>query len=285
MDRPEASIANFKVCVLYQHFNRCTAWNCSCRHREIFLSNSAISAYDRPSSKIPMHSKAILSICLLYLAALQPVTAQSRPAAVTAAAGATAGAAVCSLSLVGFGDRLGIKNAKLSCTGGTITIAAHKVLEDFWGPKKALPGVVWGNSTCIGNKECLLTVCSQSNAVFDSATVTALQGGGTPALSLVVCVNRRSTVTFRKSSFTLVKEATPLGVHNNYTSVLLEQCTFQSNAFTTTRGGFSWSGGIVAEHSAVTIVSSTIAGNVASGTPLGSEWGRECKCLSPPACM
>lgn len=161
---------------------------------QIHWPNSAFPVYDRHLSMPPNKLDLLLLLCLLCWAALQSVSAQSPATAVTAAAappaaGATAGAAVCSLSLVGFGDRLGIKSAKLSCTGGTITVAAHKVLEDFWGQKKAMPGVVWGDSKCIGNTACLITVCGSSSAVFESATVTSLRGG-VLTWGLAVCVNR-----------------------------------------------------------------------------------------------
>lgn len=66
-------------------------------------------------------------LCLLWcLAVLADADA-------TLAAGATAGHSVCSFNLMGFGNRPGIKFASLSCTGGTVTVAAHKVLKEFWG--------------------------------------------------------------------------------------------------------------------------------------------------------
>lgn len=173
---------------------------------------------------------------------------------------------MCSLTLVGFGNRTGIKSASLSCTGGTIKVAPHKELQNYWGQNKALPGVVWeSGSDCVTNTECLLTVCDRSNAVFNAASVTSLKGGsGKPAWRLAVCVTTGSTVTFRKSSFTIIQGATPLAIHSNTTSVLVEQCTIQGNS-----GALYYSSAIRVDNAHVAVLSSTVADNNASGTPSG----------------
>lgn len=224
-----------------------------------------------------------LVVWLLSAAILQSTRAQPTPGAAvllsptpTATAGATAGAAACILNITGLGNRPGIQSAQLSCTGGTITAAAHKALRDFWGAEKILPGVVWGGEGCIGYQGCLLTLCDASNAVFKSATVTALQGAGKPEpeWQLAVCIRGQSTVTFQDSSFTLNKDATPLAVFDNGTTLLLETCTIQGNAFTTDLGGDGWSGGVAVQHARLTVLSSNITGNTGSGWAAGAVFVR-----------
>jgi predicted outer membrane repeat protein len=211
-------------------------------------------------------------ICLISVECVQPAAPQggspSVPGAAGATAGATAGAAECSLRLAGFGDRPGIKSASLSCTGGTITVAAHKELQNYWGQNKALPGVAWNDGDdCVTNKGCLLTICGKSNAVFEAATVTSLKAdSGEAAWRLPVCVTKGSTVTFRRSSFTMNKDVAPLLIHSNGTSVLVDQCTIQGN--TNTNGSFSSAVSIKDAH--LTILSSTVAANTAAGTSSGA---------------
>lgn len=146
-------------------------------------------------------------------------------------------------------------------------MAAHEVLKEVWGPDKTPPGVLWGGKDCVTNDECLLTVCGQSNAVFNAARVTDLKGGGKAAWWLAVCINRGSKVTFRKSSFTF-NEATPLVLHNNGTSVLAEQCTIQDNNVSSTPG--SYSSAIKVVNARLTVLSSTISRNTATGTASGA---------------
>jgi predicted outer membrane repeat protein len=213
---------------------------------------------------------------MVGLATAQSLQLPTAAATATGSAGATAGAAVCSLTLVGFGNRTGIKEATLSCTGGTIQVAAHRVLQDFWGTDKALPGVVWaGEENCVTNKECLLTICGRSNAVFPAATVTLLKSGSNltskAAWQLAVCVTTGSTITFRKSSFTMIKGATPLVIHSNSTSVLVEECTIHGNNFTPSL--FSYSSAIRVDNAHLTILSSTVAMNNASSTNQGTVTG------------
>jgi hypothetical protein len=203
----------------------------------------------------------------------QRPTADATAAAPTPASpGATQGTATCSLSIVGFGgQREGIKSASLACIGGTITVGAHKVLSDFWGPKrKTMPGVVWDDDHCIERTDCLLTICGRSNAVFNSASITALRGGGTPTWRMAVSVSQQSSVTFRQSSFALIKEATPLVVDDVGTSVLLDHCTIHGNVLTTMHEDYAWTSGVLASAANLTIVSSTIARNTAVGAAAGA---------------
>lgn len=220
--------------------------------------------------------KVWLILCVLDAmpgsASAQSETAAPPPAT---AVGATAGAAACSLNITGFGNRPGIHLADLSCTGGTITVAAHKVLQDYWGPNKTLPGVKWGDANCriAGLQGCLLAVCGASNAVFDAATITALVGEGTiPGWFMAVCVSNQSTATFRNSSFTFNNKTTPIfiGARQPGTSVLLEQCTIHGNTFTTTGKNNSLSAGIAVLGANVDIFSSTISANTVSGDAYGS---------------
>lgn len=169
-------------------------------------------------------SLLLLTVCLTA-SCLQPSHAQTA----AAATGAKPGAAVCTLSIVGYGaGRPDIKSASLSCSGGrTITVVPHKVLREFWaGQKYTPPGVVLGDTACSvsASGNCLLHVCGQSNAVFTSATVTDLQGGSVysdlPLWHIAICVRNQSTITFRNSRFTFLKETLPLLAKDD-TSVLL----------------------------------------------------------------
>lgn len=129
--------------------------------------------------------------------------------------------------------------------------------------------MLWGSSSdCITNKQCLLSICGQSNAVFNAASVTSLKGGsGEQAWRLAVCVNKRSQLTFRKSSFTMNQDVQPLTIHSNSTSVLVDQCTIQGNNIT----GWPYSSAVhVRAATRLTVLSSTVAANTATGTGVGA---------------
>lgn len=171
-------------------------------------------------------------------AGVTPVTA-SPSTPIPPAIGAAAGHSVCRFDLVGFGNRPGIKSASLSCTGGAapVTVAAHKLLRDFWG--KSLPssqqGVVWSEtSSCMPDDICWLTVCS-SNAVFQSPTFTGVafeQGGGDA--SILLCITGRSRVTIRQGRFTSSTSA--LFIAGTNASVLVEECSFVGLSHSTGAG-------------------------------------------------
>ena len=159
-----------------------------------------------------------------------------------------------------------MKFAHLSCKGGTITVWAHKELQDFWGPKTVLPGVVWAKpgSNCYVSGICLLRVCGHSNAVFESAVVTALKSSTSTVWQAAVCVSSQSTITFRNSSFTLQQDAVPLAIGDSGSSVLLEQCNIQDNGDSRRirDGGTVYaSGGVSVYEGNLTILSSTVSGN------------------------
>jgi predicted outer membrane repeat protein len=130
---------------------------------------------------------------------------------------------------------------------------------------------VWGDTDCISNEACLLTVCGRSNAVFDSATIAALKGGGESPLQwrLALCINAQSTVTFRNSMFTSNKDATPMALYDT-SSVLLEHSTIKGNTYITQLDGDGWSGGIAVRDASLTVLSSTIEGNVGTGYEAGA---------------
>jgi predicted outer membrane repeat protein len=183
--------------------------------------------------------------------------------------GATEGAAICSLSIVGFGDSdegEGIKSASVSCRGGTITAAAHQVLRDFWGPKiKAMRGVTWSDVQKLERDDCLLTVCGQSDTVFNGAVINGLKGGaGEPAWRIALCIAERSSITFNNCSFTSNKEATPLVVLNTGTAVLLDQCLIQGNVVKEQVNGYAYTSGVGVMRARLNIRSSTIAHNTGS---------------------
>jgi hypothetical protein len=115
----------------------------------------------------------------LLLWRLLLTAAQSSQAALATSAVAAgppaAGQAVCTLNIVGNDKKPGIKTAELSCKGGTITAAAHKILLDFWGADKPTQGVKWVENVvgaCVVGTNILLTICGVSNAVFIKPTVT-----------------------------------------------------------------------------------------------------------------
>jgi len=187
-------------------------------------------------------------LCLLWcLAVLADADA-------TLAAGATAGHSVCSFNLMGFGNRPGIKFASLSCTGGTVTVAAHKVLKEFWGqqaPSRA-QGVEWSkHAACVPDPGCLLSVCEAINVVFSAPTLTALQRDHTlPGPMGMLYVSQRSRVTIRKGVFTSCS-ATPLAFLGT-SSGLVDQANIQN--ITTPHGG---AGMVVAQNATVLVMTST----------------------------
>jgi hypothetical protein len=104
----------------------------------------------------------------------------------------------CQLHMEGYGRITGLKAAHLACSGGMIKAAAHPMLAPF---KHSFSGVQWMNTdSCgVGRRDCVLTICSDTAALFEAASITGVNVS-TAAQSLV-CVGGRSSVTFRRARF------------------------------------------------------------------------------------
>lgn len=105
--------------------------------------------------------------------------------------------ATCSLSLIGKPGRPGLSTASLSCTGGSITMAASPVLR---ASLKDTPGVVWVDADACGPLAglCLLTMCGNSRAHFPQVTVANVSLGKTNFL----CFVGTSTALLMSATFT-----------------------------------------------------------------------------------
>lgn len=102
-------------------------------------------------------------------------------------------AATCRLSITG--SRLGIADAQLACTGGTVRFAANPLLQRYI---KGAPGVLLDPDGCTAGG-CLLTVCGGSNVRFTSPTIGNLRLA--PSFnSSVVCISGNSSATITNAS-------------------------------------------------------------------------------------
>lgn len=113
--------------------------------------------------------------------------------------GLSSAAVSCSLKFEGYSHKQGVKSAHLSCTGGSITAAAHPVLLAPFS--RSFSGVTWSNSGgCGESKEfCLLTICGSSKATFVSADVANVNISSTTGLLL--CVRDSSSLVFDNARF------------------------------------------------------------------------------------
>lgn len=215
-------------------------------------------------------------LILLFLAGGLAQT-QGAPAAGAAGAAAaapltapewitTAGATtktVCSLSMQGYGDKPGLKAVQLSCTGGTVTARAHKVLKQFWGPKLPKQGVVWTeDEECRpATTGCLLTICNKSDAVLFNAKITSVQtapGAPRDQGDKALCISNGSRVTLRNCTFSS-STIQSLATYDNTTSVLLDQCSITNNNMIAERVP----SGVFVEDAAIVVRSSVFANNKA----------------------
>lgn len=210
---------------------------------------------------------ALLAVAVSCAGAQAPgsAAAAAPAAAAVTAPGATAGAAVCSLNIQGNGKYTGLKAAGLSCTGGTITVAAHRVLQQIWGAQQ-LPGqgVVFStDAACSPSPTCMLAICGQSNAVFINPSVTDVMEE--EDLGVVLCVTGNSTVSFRSGTFT-ANAVTSVAVYVEGTTALVDQCQFRNNVIPPEGEGF-WTNpsSMFVQQAAVQVQSSTFFNNSASG--------------------
>lgn len=143
----------------------------------------------------------------------------------------------CRLHMEGYGHTTGLKSAQLDCTGGMITAAAHPMLAPF---KSSCSGVQWINSgACgVGRKDCLLTVCGKTEAVFEAAT--AVHVNVSTAAQSLVCVVGRSNVTFHRARFhanTARCISLPQQSSNATAWLNLSKCAFTNNSAPVDWGG------------------------------------------------
>jgi hypothetical protein len=127
------------------------------------------------------------------------------------------GAVSCSLMFKGYGNKQGIKLAHLSCTGGSITAAAHPILLGNFSSR--FSGVTWSKSGgCgIGVKICLLTICNSTNATFSGAVITNVNGSR--VIGALLCVMDSSSLVFDNTrlhgntGLPLLGEGTAVHIH------------------------------------------------------------------------
>lgn len=231
--------------------------------------------------------------CLLLLSALLAVAvfcagaqapgpaAAAAPAAEGAtASGAAAGAAVCSLNIQGNGKSPGLRAASLSCTGGTIKVAAHRALQKFWGTKRPHGVEVSNDQDCTSRPRCLLSICGQSSALFISPKAIGVMQE--KDLTTVLCVFGQSQVTLRSGTFSS-NMVTSLGVFKEGTLVLVDQCQFRNNSIPPD-GFFFDSSSMYVGSATVHIQSSTFAGNSAHGDEVGGVSASDAAKLSVRNC-
>jgi hypothetical protein len=132
----------------------------------------------------------------------------------------------------GYGDKTGLKSVQFSCTGGTVTAKAHKVLKQFWGSNLPKQGVAWTEDENCGpaTTGCLLSICGQSDVVIFRATISAVKlapGPGSEQGNQALCIAQDSRVTLRQCAFTS-SAITHVAAYQS-TSVLLDQCTITRN--------------------------------------------------------
>lgn len=215
----------------------------------------------------------------VFLLLSQTVTAEDAAAAAVGTSVASLGTnnttavpspeTTCWLRLIGYGDRGGIKQARLSCQGGTITVAASPELMQALDTNRGV-ALSRNGSSChrlSASMSCMLVVCN-STAAFISPLVTALKvtqkpleldrkwvtamnlqlelnssskaigwmpdGSSVEAIlhSSAVCITGGSRVRISNGSFSRSLDIRPLTVVGTST-VHLDQCRFANNAMTT----------------------------------------------------
>jgi predicted outer membrane repeat protein len=104
----------------------------------------------------------------------------------------------CQLHMEGYGHMTGLKSAHLACSGGMIKAAAHPMLAPF---KRRFSGVQLTNTGgCgVGRRDCVLTICGDSAAVFEAAT--AVHVNVSTAAQSLVCLGAHSNITFQRARF------------------------------------------------------------------------------------
>jgi hypothetical protein len=147
------------------------------------------------------------------------------------------GTVTCQLHMEGYGHITGLKAAHMACSGGMIKAAAHPMLAPF---RHSFSGVQWINTDgCgVGRRDCLLTICGDTTALFEAAAVTGVNVS-TAAQSLL-CVGGRSNIAFQRAGFhgNTARCISVLQQPSNATVWLhLNKCVFTNNSAPVDVGG------------------------------------------------
>lgn len=102
---------------------------------------------------------------------------------------------MCQLTIEGYGDRQGVSQARLGCTGGNISAAADPMLMQH---VKGAPGVQWNKDCKPEQYWCLLHVCGGSHAQFVDVTVTGLVLNTTMT---TLCLYNSSSIALKGALF------------------------------------------------------------------------------------
>jgi hypothetical protein len=133
------------------------------------------------------------------MASLSPLVLFTVGVALLVTTPLASGKLVCALDLQGYGTTPGVKSVVMSCSGGTITAAAHGTL--LAAPAHQFSGVKWLTKGACGAETpaaCLINICEGSSATFVSANVLHVNASG--LAGDLVCIHD-SNVTFQKALF------------------------------------------------------------------------------------
>lgn len=175
------------------------------------------------------------------------------PAVLLLQLGIASAAVSCNLKFEGYGNKQGFKSAHLSCTGGSITAAAHPVLAHF---SRSFSGVTWSDSGGCGRGKqfCLLTICGASRATFPGAVITTVNVSS--SVAALLCVRDSSSLVFDSAKFHgntgLLLAGDPTAVHLH---IKESQFTNNTNIVKDLEGALMLNGGTGL------VQSSTFAGN------------------------
>lgn len=188
----------------------------------------------------------LLSVAVVLLALQVTTAANSR--------------VVCSLYIKGYGTKPGVKSVLLSCSGGTITAAAHTALLS--APKHQFAGVTWSDKGACGSgrSTCLINICGDSSAIFMSAKVLAVNM--TALGGHAFCLGDRSNITFEHALFQgNVGQSVAVGHEGVYLRLIKSSSMNNSVAGANVTGGamYIWNGTVFVEKS-------TFSGNLAVDT-------------------
>jgi len=160
----------------------------------------------------------------------------------------------CELHFQGDGSSSGLRTAKLSCTGGTLTAAAHpSLLVPTIG---ASSGVQWSNKGDCGTwkNKCVLTVCSDTKAAFLKARVTNVK---VPSTTGLICLGDSSDVLFDHATF-LGNTGRSLTVVGSKAKLWIKSSNFLNN---TVLGSEAQGGGLCMQAGTGIVEGSTFLGN------------------------
>jgi hypothetical protein len=170
----------------------------------------------------------------------------------------------------GFGIKTGVKTVLMSCSGGTITAAAHSVLLS--APTHQFSGVTWSDKGACGSgrSTCLISICGDSSATFMSAKVLAVNM--TAPAGNAVCLGDRSNITFEHALFQgNVGRSLAVGHEGVYLRVTRSSFVNNSALGANVIGGvlYVWNGTVFVEKSTFSGNSAVFTGG--AGGAIGTE--------------